>query len=255
MSKKMKTIFDNAEPGEASPVVATREADKVIDIRSPEWDAHVMSQFTPGEVDSEGRPFVAGLRRVAEQLLGEVVSSEGCVEQCPHYDDKGLLLTPAVASYKIVILWTLVSPGQAAHPRTFADCADVHRWNCEPEFARFATATAVTRAEARCYRKALRLKKPSANECTNIPLPPMNLPEWMEDNQVSLIDAICSRCNINVERFVNSGKQVYRDIHDVPHDLATQMVKRLTQLQNDRSRITPALEGYDKNWRTIFCKE
>ena len=44
------------------------------DYLSPEWDAYVMSQFEPNEL-IDGYPNVAGLRRVAELLLGPILES------------------------------------------------------------------------------------------------------------------------------------------------------------------------------------
>ena len=45
-----------------------------IDPTSPEWNEHVLSLFDDREL-YEGRPLCAGLRRVAELLIGRIDSS------------------------------------------------------------------------------------------------------------------------------------------------------------------------------------
>ena len=44
-------------------------------VTSPEWNDYVLSLFEENEL-YDGRPLCAGLRRVAELLLGEIVSSK-----------------------------------------------------------------------------------------------------------------------------------------------------------------------------------
>ena len=54
--------------------VKDRIVDDSPDPTSPEWNSYVLSLFVDGEL-YEGRPLCAGLRRVAELLLGRIVSS------------------------------------------------------------------------------------------------------------------------------------------------------------------------------------
>ena len=50
------------------------EEKTIPDYLSPEWDAYVMEQFAPHEL-MDGHPNAAGLRRVAELLLGPIIES------------------------------------------------------------------------------------------------------------------------------------------------------------------------------------
>ena len=46
----------------------------IPDMLSPEWNDYVMKFFTDKEL-IDGNPLTAGLRRVAEMLIGEIISS------------------------------------------------------------------------------------------------------------------------------------------------------------------------------------
>lgn len=215
----------------------------------PGWHEYVMGHFEPGELDPEGRPLVHGLRRVAHLLLGPIIESEPEVVQSPTFLP-GLInlstMTPAVVKYRIKILMTQLDPGQqAAYHAVFGEVADVHYFNCDQEFLRYATAMAATRAEARCLRKALRLKTVSAEEVTTLPVPEINVGGEIDDTQKTFLNMICARNDINVMKFVNMGKKRYSSIDDIPYEIAQKMLEHLNSLQREPHKIPPEIKGYE----------
>ena len=117
-----------------------------------EWSDKVMDLFAEDEL-IEGMPNVAGLRRVAQVVLGRIVSSRPTmVIPSKVENDFG----KNVAVYEVV----------CEDGRVYADAADTWFHNTDDQFLPFGLATAVTRAEARALRKALGIKKVSFDEIT-----------------------------------------------------------------------------------------
>ena len=121
-------------------------------IVSPEWNDYVMSLFENNEL-IEGRPVAAGLRRVAEMVIGNIISS-GPIQVFPPSDDKGI--------GRATVVWRV----EFSNGASFSDVADCWEGNTDDTFCVYAVATAATRAEGRALRKALRLRTVAAEEVT-----------------------------------------------------------------------------------------
>jgi hypothetical protein len=220
------------------------------------WNDFALSHFLPQELDPEGRPRVSGLRRVVRLLLGPILDSEAFVEQAPSFHsgaEPGL--QPAVVRYRVRLLNTRVLDGMgAAYEMVYSDVADVFAGNCEPEFARFPTAMAATRAEARVLRKALGLQGPAAEEMTRVPLPvaESSSDALITDTQVHFINLLCKRCDINAIGYINSGKNKFSSYSEVPFATAGKMIEHLSGYQTDMSKIPDAIRGYQDNWAAIL---
>lgn len=132
--------------------VVTDVIQPAVSITDPEWNDFVMSHFEEGEL-IDGKPMVDGLRRVAQVLLGKIISS-GPTQVFP----------PQSESHhgRATVVFEVIFDNNTR----FADVADVWEGNTDDTFCAFATATASTRAEARALRKALRLRTVSAEELT-----------------------------------------------------------------------------------------
>lgn len=224
---------------------------------SDRWQDFVMGQLADDEKDKEGHPMVHGLRRLARKLLGVIVYSGP--EETPRVDYIGLpneteyhtRLKPVCVRYKIRILWTRPedTAGGPAFPVEFCDVADVMLGNTAPEFLVHASATASTKAEARCLRKALQLKKVSADEKTTEQDADAVTQGLIRDSEITFIDVLCSRLDINVMKFINSGELKYDNIRRVPLGRAKKMLEQLDRFQKDTKKIKNDFLGYDSNWR------
>ena len=222
---------------------------------SPEWNEHVMSHFRSDEL-IDGHPITAGLRRVAELLLGDIIES-GPTEVFPSSDSNGP--GRATVVYKVVIDWM----NNGFH-RTFSEVADVWHGNTDDLFCAHPVATASTRAEGRALRKALKIRVIAAEELAKKDIVGIvkeavsassptdgeyNLDDRISPQQVVFIDKKCSQLNINASNFINIGSSDYRSINDVKRDKAKQMIKVLNDYQNGIVDIPEEILGYDKNWR------
>ena len=122
---------------------------------SEEWNEYVMAHFKRNEL-IDGNPICAGLRRVAELLLGDIIES-GPEQVFPASDSNG----PGRATVVFSITFNWMNTGSI---RTFKEVADVWHGNTDDLFCAHPVATASTRAEGRALRKALKLRCLAAEE-------------------------------------------------------------------------------------------
>jgi hypothetical protein len=207
----------------------------------PGWSDYVMKQFTEDEL-FEGNPKTEGLRRVVELLLGPIVSSRVHTVSTLTVENQ----FRATVEHEVIIGFYKEVGGD----RVFSEVADVFAGNTDDLFARHPTATASTRAEGRALRKALKLKNVvSAEEVTSKGVEEAGMTGLITSVQIKVIDLFCSRNDINVVDFINSGKLKYKNIEQVSFTSAQAMLKRLNEYQQDNSMIPMNLKGYEKNWR------
>jgi hypothetical protein len=130
-----------------------------------EWQKYVLSLLRPDEM-FEGSPKMAGLRRVAQLLLGDIVHS-GAESVSVIAQEDGRAVT---VNYKVVFAWKLdfgVNITDIANTkfelRTFmgvADCVE----NRDSIYAVHPAAFAETKAMARAFKTALCLSIVTADE-------------------------------------------------------------------------------------------
>ena len=194
------------------------------------------------------------MRRVAEELLGTIVSSRPAqVWPATDSDCPGR----ATVVFEIIIDW--MDSGQL---KTFADVADVWHGNTDDLFCAHPVATASTRAEGRALRKALKVKCLAAEELAkkdiaSIVRQTVQKPtdgEWRENDpisnpQINFIDAKCKQLDIDVMAFINSGENSYESVQDVSKETASKMLGLLNEYQTKNKSIPKEVEGYQPNWR------
>lgn len=214
----------------------TEATDERPPMTAESWNDWVINQLRDGEKDPQGHPKVGGLRRLAEEILGPVVRS------VPEHVEGATAANGmrATVSHAISIAWG----GVRDDIRTFGAVADVYSGNTDDEFARFAAATADTRAEARALRKALRLNAVAAEEITSLPISESGLGQYIVKSQERGIETLCKRLDINVFEFINSGKGRYDRIGDVPFTAAQQMLERLNRYQQIPAEVPESIRGY-----------
>ena len=220
---------------------------------SDEWNDYVMAHFHSNEL-IDGNPICAGLRRVAEFLLGDIVES-GPEQVFPATD--GLSPDRATVVFKVVFDWM-----NSGKHRVFKEVADVWHGNTDDLFCAHPVATASTRAEGRALRKALKLRCLDAEELgkkdiVNIvqesvkKVPTSGEYEGgnkISSQQIQFIDNRCNQLDVDVISFINMGENTYGSIEQVTKESAKKMIKVLNNYQNG-SAIPESIQGYKVNWR------
>ncbi len=220
---------------------------------SEEWSDYVMKQFHKSEL-FDGNPVCAGLRRVAEKLLGPIVVSRPS-QVWPATDDNGP--GRATVVFEVVINWG------GGDLRTYSEVADVWHGNTDDLFCAHPVATASTRAEGRALRKALKVKCLAAEELAKkdvasivrqtVQANQSTDGEWKEDDsistpQINFIDAKCKQLDVNVMKFINMGESHYDTIEQVSKKTASKMLGVLNEFQTDVKSVPDEVSGYE-SWR------
>ena len=221
---------------------------------SDEWNEFVMAHFHQNEL-IDGNPICAGLRRVAEYLLGDIIES-GPEQVFPATDGSGP--DRATVVFKVVFDW--MNSGQQ---RVFKEVGDVWHGNTDDLFCAHPVATASTRAEGRALRKALKLRCLAAEELAkkdivsivqeSVKKTPTS-GEYEADTsissqQIQFIDNKCSTLDIDAFAFINMGNSSFSSVSEVTKDSAKKMIKVLNNYQNNSGDIPSSIRGYKVNWR------
>ena len=248
-------LFDDTKEEEAKEAVIEDSVgeENRPSMFSDEWNDFVMAHFHRNEL-IDGNPICAGLRRVAEFLLGDIVES-GPEQVFPAMD--GSSPDRATVVFKVVFNW--MNSGQQ---RVYKEVADVWHGNTDDLFCAHPVATASTRAEGRALRKALKLRCLAAEELAkkdivsivqeSVKKSPTSgeyeVDQSVSSQQVLFIDTKCKLLDIDVMLFINMGSGDYANIGQVTRDSAKKMIKFLNGYQNGEP-IQDSIKGYKANWR------
>jgi hypothetical protein len=250
--EREENLFENVEEIPNSANVDTSVKDIVLSdapsMLSAEWHDYAMTLFHDSEL-VDGHPLVAGLRRVAELVLGTIVFS-GPTQVFPvqREDHHG----------RATVVFTV----EFANGIKYSEVADSWEGNTDDMFCAFAVAIASTRAEARALRKALKIKGVAAEELTKKDTAKIvrdisstksssegeyNDQSRMSDAQYNFIDVKCKQLNIDGQKLfknfkVDSGKKVSKKV-------ASDIIDALNDYQRDKSLIPKEIIGYQQEWR------
>ena len=246
---------DNIDENNALLTPKEEEPDDKPPYGSKEWNDYVMSLFYPNEL-IDGNPICAGLRRVAEDVLGDLVSSRPS-QVFPSQDNNG----PGRATVVFEVVFDWMNSGQF---RTFADVADVWHGNTDDLFCAHPVATASTRAEGRALRKALKIRCLAAEELAkkdivSIVRESVNKGQpttgefgendTISSSQINFLNNKCKQLDISVVEFINMGKNKYNNVEDITKQSASSMLGVLNQYQTGEKEVSDDIKGYNKNWR------
>lgn len=224
-----------------TPSKETDATDDLVTMESPDWHDHVMSKFVEAEL-VDGCPTVAGLRRVAQLLLGEIMFS-GPVQVWAPNADSGTIDRSTVL-YKVEFAWRQgvdfngINISKFNFPiKAFCDVADVWSGNAEYKYATHTSSLASTRAEARVLRKALQLRVISADEIGKAEDNPIDN-ESMTRNQQSVIEAKCDSMKIDIFKLAAANGLVANPLKWTKAD-GTKLMSAINKLQTDGATAIP----------------
>ena len=69
------------------------------------------------------------------------------------------------------------------------------------------------------------------------------------DQQITVIDMLCQRTNIDVIDFINCGDSKYVCIEQVSEQSAQKMLQYLNRIQRKDAERPDGVETYDENWK------
>jgi len=218
-------------------------------IHSLEWTDHVLSLLSDDE-KIKGNPTTDGLRRVFEIALNcRIISSTTNVVQSPSPDNE----KRATVIHSLTYHLNPETPDiTGLNLLTVDGSADVYWGNCDKIYRNHPVAVAETRAEGRALRRALRLRKVVAAE---------ELAEDIEDNvdgesvgkitsnQINFISVLGQRLNVNILKILELLALSTDNIYNIKYDDALVIIKKLSEYQQDQSKVSSDLVGYDESWK------
>lgn len=248
-----ENLFEGVEELETPSNTDTSVKNIVIEdaphILSQEWHDYAMKLFHEDEL-VDGHPLVAGLRRVSELVIGQILFS-GPTQVFPVQRDDHHGRATVVFTVKF------------ANGSTYSEVADSWEGNTDDMFCAYAVAIASTRAEARALRKALKIKGVAAEELTKkdtakIVRQISSVKESssgdyddqsrMSDAQYNFIDIKCKQLNVD-------GAKLLKEVFSVDHNkkiskkVASDIIDTLNNYQRDKSSIPEGIIGYKEEWR------
>ena len=198
------------------------------------WDEYVMGMFDKSELSEGKYPNVAGLRRVAKKVIGEVLKS----------GTTNLTIGPDNYCAAIYEITFTKSDGSLV---TYGDAADSFSGNTNSPFDAYPAAMASTRAEARALRKALGIKAVSAEEMSGQEAAKTYAESkkkpkvvrgdedtsgrMISTNQIKTINSLCQKLKLSLSDFVKEeiGVEI-TDESDALEKISFSDGKFLTQL-------------------------
>jgi hypothetical protein len=220
------------------------------EITDPEWNDYVISLFQDNEL-MDGMPLAAGLRRVAELVLGPIVFS-GPVQVFPPANDN--------AHGRATVVFKV----EFKSGMCYSEVADCWEGNTDDAFCAYAVATASTRAEARALRKALRLRAVAAEEITkkNTAQIVRDISKSqgtdktggeyedsarMSDAQANFISVKCRQLNVNAKTLIG---EVLKVKGKVTKKKASEAIEVLNKYQREPVNIPSSVLGYVEEWQS-----
>lgn len=242
-SKKIESAFDTMTQPNNAVVVD----DGSPDVTSEKWHEYVMGFFQEDEL-LDGKPLVAGLRRVTQLLIGRIVSSLPTSVVPPKED---------ATIGRATVCWLVTLDNGSS----FGDVASSWEGNTDEAFCVYAVETAATRAEARALRKALCLKVVSADEIAQNAKPvnqfktPSKVTTEGEyddqgritDAQANFINSKAKKLNVNVAEFLQEEFNTSAP-KKMSKKTASNAIDKLNDYQQNPAAIPDKLKGYLENW-------
>jgi hypothetical protein len=260
VEEAVDSILDGAQEDESLDIMVPPEPEAALNMMphfgSAGWSEYVMRQFEDDELINEA-PKCDGCRRVVELLIGPIVKTELSHVTAPSTLNNGT----ATIAVRVGVHVTHESHPLLGQIVYGEDIADVNKANCDAPYHKHASATAATRAEGRVLRKLLRLNNIQTAEELSQRADDVDadldwqVDEPISDAQISAIDMVCKRLDVDVMGFICSGKRIYDDIHSVNKTTAQSMLKELNKLQRKKKEAPQGVGSYQPDWRTKNGKD
>lgn len=222
-----------------------KDSKKKISYHDIEWNDYVLGLLNDDE-KIEGNPTTDGLRRIFEMAMEcEIIASISDVVQSPNIDNEKRATVVHKLSY-------ILNTDKSKTLRTVSGAADVYWGNCDKIYRSHPVAVAETRAEGRSLRRGLRLRKiVTADEIAKEieDNPDGDSVSKISSNQINFIDVLAKRLDINMEKLLISSGHTDKNIYNIEHSVAVDIIKNLSSYQQNISNIPDDLKGYDINWK------
>lgn len=212
-----------------------------------EWTDYVLSLLKDNE-KIDGNPTTDGLRRIFETVMDcEVISSVSDVLQVPEPNND----RRCTVIHTITFISNTKNPDEYASTRVFTGASDSYWGNTDSVFRAHPVAVAETKAEGRALRRAMKLTKvitadEKASETEHFDGDSV---DKITVDQLSFINNLASRLNINVRSLFDNMNIDHSDIKKILHKEGVSIIQKLNLYQREKDSIPNELIGYNAEWR------
>lgn len=202
----------------------------------PGWTQFVLGKFLEDEVDGKN-PRVEGLRRVAGELVGELIE-EGC----------DLIAAPTEENRfrACVKAWGVFITPEGRQKR-FEALADAHGGNCFEDYATYLVAMADTRAKGRVFRNALCLRRVvAAEEISKTSAAAADIQQGgaIHTGQISMIRMIADRQNFTISNVLDDLCIKYKlneqtgdvNLNSLSYEDALKTSKKMREMKEEKEK-------------------
>ena len=196
---------------------ATIESEKQESLtpNDPNWTQYVLGKFLEDEMDGRN-PRVEGLRRVAGELVGELIE-EGCdLVAEPSQENNFRACAKAWGVF-------LTKEGRT---KRFEALADAHADNCFEDYATYLVAMSDTRAKGRVFRNALHLRRVvAAEEVSKTTAMGVDIQQGgaIHTSQITMIRMIAERHGFNITEVLDNLNIKY-ELNEQTSDVNLQLL-------------------------------
>ena len=247
--EELEIDFKNSEK-EEEKLSDEKYGDSYPPYGTKEWEDYVLSLLRDDEKDGDF-PKCVGLRRISN-ILGNIIFSGPISYSAPSND--ATVPPRATVHYQVQINWCLDKPVWVSLKdsyddiRTFSALADCDHHNTQDVYAVHPTATAESRAESRCLRKALGLSVLSAEEMSNDKNPTKVIKDYetektsevdnegpITETQIKMITAMSKKLKIDVIKFINMefDSIKFKSLNELNMSTAASKMSQLQKFQNE----------------------
>ena len=210
---------------------------------SKDWQSYVLSQIAPDE-QMDGFPRCFGLRRVAQLLLGEIISSKVAqLSVIPQLSANDVPTRAVTVSYEITFDWKMSTPLFVGGDnvinqdyRTFGGMADCVE-DINTPYGKHPAASAETKAESRALKKALCINVLSAEEKVSgydetVNSSPSN--SKITSQLVAFIEAKISALKLDLASVMKEFGTSKDVLKDIPLEEGVKLFSYINGLQNKK---------------------
>lgn len=202
----------------------------------PEWTQFVLGHFQDDEVDGDN-PRVEGLRRVAELLIGPIISEDCDLVQAANHDNQMTACVKATVTFY---------SNEFQREISYSALADANDGNIfvrgDTDFTVYLTAMADTRAKGRVFRNALKLRRVVAAEEIGhgIGLITQDSDSISSDAQIAAATMFAGRVNVDLTElvdamgFAHEKKSGKVKLSTLTHSDMIGLLKKLNELNAER---------------------
>jgi len=208
-------------------IITTEEnKSKIPDRRSPEWSSYILSHLTKDEWGDEQKKFprTDALPRLIERFIGPILKSVSTIAVEPTSDNNLKVICEhnlIVQDDTYQIVREVTSIGEASELKLISP------YNLYP------AAIASTRAKGRSYKDVLQLKNVITAEEVDGSIDESEDSEGITSGQQVGIKNLCSRLNINMDKYIRTSWGTYNDIRELSKKFAQEKLAELNKFQQN----------------------